>query len=108
MFLPCWIFQNLDQILGASGVLIQKIDTSEINVNSVLLLKILCNFTHCPGEKDWSCISRDLIETFTLRFITTLENNLHSDPNNQSLLKVIILSTFFVLLISDFHHFKRF
>lgn len=78
-------------MLGSSGLIVNKLkEEQEINNLTVLILKILCNFTHCSGEKDWTSVSKDVIDTCIIQFIKMLEQNLNSDPINLNLLKVIV------------------
>ncbi|EFX85475.1 hypothetical protein DAPPUDRAFT_314210 [Daphnia pulex] len=82
----------LEKVLSPSGFLINKLnEEQQINNQTVLILKILCNFTNCSGEKDWSTISKDVINTCIIQFIKIQEQHLNSDPSNLNLLKVLSL-----------------
>lgn len=62
--------------------------STDITDLHVLVLRISCNFTHCPGEKDWSSLSKDILKTSIEKFIQTLESCLRQDPGNLKVLKV--------------------
>lgn len=51
----------------------------DISGLSVATLKIFCNFANCSGEKDWSPISKNSIETCVRVFLQVLEKNTSAD-----------------------------
>ncbi|KAI9561255.1 hypothetical protein GHT06_012211 [Daphnia sinensis] len=84
--------KDLKILLGPSGFVINKLnEDQQINNLTVLILKVLCNFTYCSGEKDWSTISKDLVEECIIQFIKIQEQQLNSDPSNFNILRVLIL-----------------
>ncbi|KAK4004717.1 hypothetical protein OUZ56_006443 [Daphnia magna] len=84
--------KDLKILLGPSGFVINKLNEDrQVNNLTVLILKVLCNFTYCSGEKDWSTISKDLVEACIIQFIKIQEQQLNSDPSNFNILRVLIL-----------------
>lgn len=98
-------FQGLESIIGTTSVLHKRIANKNDTDLNVLYLKVLCNFTHCSGEKDWSSMSKNLIEMCIHNFTYTLETNLNSDIMNLNILRVMTFLSILYIKMNNYFPF---
>jgi len=76
----------MDKILDSSGILLRKMEKAEFTdliMQQLSILKIMRNFTYCPGEKDWTVVSRTLISNIINTVICFIEK--HATDQNDSI-----------------------
>lgn len=87
--------QAAEQVLGASGYLTEKFEemvkAEEVAVELLAILEVLCNFTLCQGEKDWSSISKEPVKNSIHAFCHFLEQKSTKSNTDIRLLKVFKL-----------------